>query len=133
MSDPRIRPARPVTAAAAAAPARAGRRGADRPLRQRRAGGADDRRRSRIPIRRAAPRRSSRGSTRPGAAETVWALDTGEAGENGLIGLISLKAAGEGVAEIGYWVAPAFWNAGYAGEAVEAVVAEARAAGPVAR
>lgn len=67
--------------------------------------------------------------TREGASETVWALDAGEAGENGLIGLISAKAAGEGAAEIGYWVAPAFWNAGYAGEAVEAVVAEARRQG----
>lgn len=64
-------------------------------------------------------------ATRPGATETVWALDAGEERENGLIGLISLKRAGEGLAEIGYWVAPAFWNAGYAGEAVEAVVREA--------
>lgn len=58
----------------------------------------------------------------PDAEKTVWALDTG--GENGLIGLVSARPAGEGVAEVSYWVAPAFWNAGYAGEAVEAVVAE---------
>lgn len=64
-------------------------------------------------------------ATAPDAAETVWALDSGEDRENGLIGLISLKPAGEGVADIGYWVAPAFWNAGYASEAVEAVVREA--------
>lgn len=68
-------------------------------------------------------------ATRRGAEETVWALDAGEERENGLIGLISLKRAGEGVGEIGYWVAPAFWNAGYASEAVDAVVREAERRG----
>jgi RimJ/RimL family protein N-acetyltransferase len=64
----------------------------------------------------------------PGAAETVWALDMGEDGENGLIGLIGLKRKGS-EAEIGYWVAPAFWNAGYAGEAVEGIAGHAAACG----
>ena len=32
------------------------------------------------------------------------------------------------MAEIGYWVAPAFWGTGYASEAVEAVVGFAAAA-----
>lgn len=63
--------------------------------------------------------------TGPGARETVWGLDSGGDGENGLIGLISLKQRPPAEAEIGYWVAPAFWNAGYAREAVEAVVGEA--------
>jgi RimJ/RimL family protein N-acetyltransferase len=62
--------------------------------------------------------------TGPAARETVWALDAGAEGENGLIGLVSVKPAGAGVADLGFWVAPAFWNAGYAGEAVEAVSAE---------
>lgn len=66
---------------------------------------------------------------RPGARETVWALDAGADGENGLIGLISLKPMSEDLASIGYWVAPAFWNAGYASEAVDAVVAEANRQG----
>jgi RimJ/RimL family protein N-acetyltransferase len=65
----------------------------------------------------------------PGARDRIWALDTGADGENGLIGLISLKPRGEGVAEIGYWVAPAFWNAGYASEAVEGLVALAERSG----
>lgn len=60
--------------------------------------------------------------TGPASAETARALDTG--GENGLIGVISVKPAGPGVLGLGYWVAPAFWNAGYASEAVEAVAAE---------
>jgi len=60
---------------------------------------------------------------------TVWALDAGEDAENGLIGLIELEATGPGRADLGYWVAPAFWNTGYASEAVEAIVAHAGAAG----
>lgn len=66
--------------------------------------------------------------TSPGARETVWALDADEpesgAGGNGLIGLISVRPSVDDAAELGYWVAPAFWNAGYASEAVEAVVGE---------
>jgi RimJ/RimL family protein N-acetyltransferase len=65
----------------------------------------------------------------PGAPATVWALDSGADRENGLIGLIALRPHDEGVGEIGYWVAPAFWNAGYAGEAVDAVVRFAREQG----
>jgi RimJ/RimL family protein N-acetyltransferase len=70
--------------------------------------------------------------TGPAARETVWALDAGAEGENGLIGLISAKPADADTGEIGYWVAPAFWNAGYAGEAVEAVAAEMARRGSVA-
>lgn len=67
-----------------------------------------------------------------GARETVWALDAGADGENGLIGLISLRPRPEDLGEIGYWVAPAFWNAGYAGEAVEAVARAAERLGMTA-
>lgn len=56
--------------------------------------------------------------------ETVWAIDSGPEGENGLIGLIALRTRDGGEGEIGYWVAAAFWGTGYASEAVEAVVAE---------
>jgi RimJ/RimL family protein N-acetyltransferase len=62
--------------------------------------------------------------TGPSAREIVWALDAGAEGENGLIGLASARPAGPHDAEIALWVAPAFWNAGYAGEAIEAVAAE---------
>jgi RimJ/RimL family protein N-acetyltransferase len=65
----------------------------------------------------------------PAASATTWALDTGADDENGLIGLISLKPCGDGEAEIGYWVAPAFWNTGYASEAVEGLVGQAARAG----
>jgi len=63
------------------------------------------------------------------APERVWALDTGADGENGLVGTIALKPLGPGVAEIGYWVAPAFWNTGYASEAVEGLIGRAAGLG----
>lgn len=65
----------------------------------------------------------------PGASDLVWALDTGADGENGLIGLISLKPRPGGELEVGYWVAAAFWGTGYAGEALQGVVDWARANG----
>ncbi len=72
--------------------------------------------------------------TRPGSRDLVWAIDTGGAEEtgaedagNGLIGRIALRLLGDGTAELGYWIAPAFWGAGYATEAVKAVVAYADA------
>jgi RimJ/RimL family protein N-acetyltransferase len=65
----------------------------------------------------------------PGGNETVWAMDTGADGENGIVGIIALECREPGAAEIGYWVAPAFWNTGYASEAVAAIAAHAAAAG----
>lgn len=61
--------------------------------------------------------------------EYVWALDTGEDDMNGLIGLISLRVREDGVGAVGYWVASAFQGAGYASEAVEAIVGHAEALG----
>jgi RimJ/RimL family protein N-acetyltransferase len=63
------------------------------------------------------------------SGEIAWAIDVGEDGGNGLVGLIGIKPHGEASAEVGYWVAPAFWGAGHATRAVEAVTAEARARG----
>jgi RimJ/RimL family protein N-acetyltransferase len=70
----------------------------------------------------------------PGAAEAFiaralaeggahWALDASAHGSSELMGLVSLKSLGRDQAEIGYWVAPALWNAGFASEAVGAIVA----------
>jgi RimJ/RimL family protein N-acetyltransferase len=79
----------------------------------------------------AGPRRGLRRARPVGRDdERVWALDTGEDEGNGLIGLLSLRPRPGGEADVGYWVAPAFWGAGYASEAVEAWrawAAEARA------
>ncbi len=68
-------------------------------------------------------------ATAPGAAEWAWALDTGDDEGNGLVGVITLRPTGEDEAGIGYWVAPAFWNTGYASEALEGLLPSAAAAG----
>ncbi len=55
-------------------------------------------------------------------ARAVWALDASAHGSSELLGLISLDRLDRDQAEVGYWVAPALWNAGYASEAVGAIV-----------
>jgi RimJ/RimL family protein N-acetyltransferase len=62
--------------------------------------------------------------------EIGWAIDLGddEAGSD-LIGTIMLRMTSAESARIGYWLAPALWNAGYASEAAEAVVGFAARAG----
>jgi len=58
----------------------------------------------------------------PGRVEDVWIIDGGEHGHE-LLGVISLTRMDRGQAQLGYWVAPAFWNTGIASEAVLALVA----------
>jgi RimJ/RimL family protein N-acetyltransferase len=66
----------------------------------------------------------------PRRDEDVWAMETAQddspdhaALKGGqLVGLISLKPLGGGQSQVGYWVAPAFWNAGLASEAVRLLV-----------
>jgi RimJ/RimL family protein N-acetyltransferase len=55
--------------------------------------------------------------------EAVWAMDATDFGGSELLGLISLTYMDRGQSEIGYWVAPAMWNTGFASEAVGALVA----------
>ena len=55
--------------------------------------------------------------------EVVWALDGSANGHAELIGVIGLNCIERDQAEIGYWVAPAFWNTGFASEAVNALLA----------
>ena len=57
----------------------------------------------------------------------VWAMDGVASGLAEVLGVISLKRMdeakpGRGQSEVGYWVAPAFWNTGIASEAVRALV-----------
>jgi len=59
--------------------------------------------------------------------EDVWVMDGSANGLAEVLGVISLKRMDEGKwardqSEIGYWVAPAFWNTGFASEAVRALV-----------
>ncbi len=56
--------------------------------------------------------------------EDVWAMDGTKVGGAELMGLISLERMDRNQSEIGYWVAPAFWNTGLASDAVHALVAD---------
>ncbi len=58
----------------------------------------------------------------PGRTEDVWAIDGTQAHQGEVLGLISLKRLDRDQSEIGFWVAPAFWNTGIATEAVHALV-----------
>lgn len=57
-----------------------------------------------------------------GGAEDIWVMDGTGTGLPEVLGVISLKRVDKGQSEIGYWVAPAFWNTGFASEAVLALV-----------
>lgn len=52
----------------------------------------------------------------------IWAIDGTAMGEAELMGLISLDRLDRNQSEIGYWVAPVFWNTGVARTAVEALI-----------
>lgn len=58
-----------------------------------------------------------------GQGEDIWVLDGSELGHAEVLGLVSLTRMERAQSEIKYWVAPAFWNTGYASEAVAAIVA----------
>ena len=64
--------------------------------------------------------------------EDVWVMDGSEQGSAEVLGVISLTRldpgakgvpGASGQSQVGYWVAPAFWNTGVATEAVRAMVA----------
>ena len=60
---------------------------------------------------------------RGGGDEDIWVMDGSASGLPEVLGVISLKRMGRDQSEIGYWVAPAFWNIGIASEAVRALIA----------
>lgn len=55
--------------------------------------------------------------------EDVWALDGSDRGLGEVLGVVSLTRMDRDQSEIRYWVARAYWNAGFASEAVQALVA----------
>lgn len=59
----------------------------------------------------------------PDRTEDAWAIDGTKQGSAEVMGVISLKRVDQGQSEVGYWVAPAFWNTGIASQAVAALVA----------
>ncbi len=56
--------------------------------------------------------------------EAAWVLDASAQGSAEVLGVIGLKPMDRGQWEIGYWIAPAFWNAGLASEAVRRLMAD---------
>ncbi|KAA2316955.1 N-acetyltransferase [Pseudooceanicola sediminis] len=58
----------------------------------------------------------------PNPHEVIWAMDSSRVGGAELKGIISLKRIDTAQSEIGYWVAPAWWNASVASAAVTALV-----------
>ncbi|MBV0911951.1 GNAT family N-acetyltransferase [Anianabacter salinae] len=59
----------------------------------------------------------------PDRDEDVWAMDGTKSNLSELLGLIALERMDRDQCEVGYWVAPAFWNTHIASEAVEAIIA----------
>jgi len=59
----------------------------------------------------------------PGRSEDHWAMDGTARGLPEVMGLLSLNRLDRRQSEIGYWVAPHFWNTGLASEAVRALIA----------
>ncbi|MFC3059243.1 GNAT family N-acetyltransferase [Paenirhodobacter populi] len=59
----------------------------------------------------------------PKRTEDVWAMDGSAQGLAEVLGIVSLTRIEEDQSEVGFWVGPGFWNAGFASEAVQALVA----------
>lgn len=64
-----------------------------------------------------------RQATSPDRVEDFWIIDATAHGGAELMGIISLERMDRGQSEVGYWVAPAFWNGRVASEAVEGLIA----------
>jgi len=54
--------------------------------------------------------------------EDIWAMDGTRSGGPEVMGVIGLKRVEQGQSEVGYWVAPAFWNTGLASAALEVLL-----------
>ena len=54
--------------------------------------------------------------------EDVWAIDGTKSDGAEVMGLISLQKMDRNQSEVGYWVAPHYWNTGLASDAVQALV-----------
>ena len=62
------------------------------------------------------------GALSAGRSEDVWAIDGTKSGLTELIGVIGMDRIERNQAEVGYWLAPAFWGKGFARETVSALV-----------
>ena len=62
-------------------------------------------------------------ASQPDRTEDIWVIDGSAQGHAEALGLISLERMDRDQSEIFYWIAPAFWNTGFATEAVRALIA----------
>jgi RimJ/RimL family protein N-acetyltransferase len=62
-------------------------------------------------------------TTAPDRGEDAWAIDSTKGGGPEVLGVVLLKHSEGGVSELGFWVAPQFWNTGVASEATQALLA----------
>ncbi len=61
-------------------------------------------------------------ATKPERDEDIWVMDSTKTGGSELMGVIALERMDRNQSEIGFWVAPPYWNTGLASEAVQALV-----------
>ena len=61
-------------------------------------------------------------ATKDGRDEDIWVMDSTKTGGSELMGVIALERLDRNQSEIGFWVAPPYWNTGLAYEAVQALV-----------
>lgn len=54
--------------------------------------------------------------------EDVWVIDATKSGGEELMGVIALKRMDRDQSEVGYWVAPSYWNTGLASEALQGLM-----------
>ena len=59
----------------------------------------------------------------PDRVQDYWVLDGSKTGHAEVLGLIMLNRMDRDQSEVFYWVAPAFWNVGFATEAVRSLLA----------
>jgi len=58
----------------------------------------------------------------PGRTEDVWAMDGSSQGLPEVFGLIHQTRLDRRQSEVSYWVAPGFWNSGFASEGLRALI-----------
>lgn len=61
-------------------------------------------------------------ATGPAHSDDIWAMDGSGMGHADVLGLVSMTRMDRSQSEVYYWVAPAFWNTGFASEAVRALI-----------
>ena len=54
--------------------------------------------------------------------EDIWVMDGSKQGHAEVLGVIWMERMDRAQSEVNFWIAPAFWNTGFASEALQAIV-----------